>query len=130
MNTNALGTFSYELKPFLLLALSVYALSAENPNPVLVSSGLILLFCSGLILKMRMKHRRGAGLEALFYELQPFLYLGLAMYVLFFKRSSIATVGCAMVLIFCTVVILNWRYRFRRENTQNKSKTDDRGPRY
>jgi drug/metabolite transporter (DMT)-like permease len=113
---NEFSTFTYELKPFVLLALSVYALSASDPNPLLIGCGLILLFCSGMILKMRMRHRRGSGVEAVFYELQPFLYLGLSLYVLFFKHSSTATVGFAMVLIFCTVVILNWRYRFRREN--------------
>lgn len=100
----------YELKPYALLALGVYAISSSEPSPILVGSVLLLLGCASWILRMRFKARKGTGVEALFYELQPFLYLALAMYVFTFKRSSTVAVGSAVILIFCALIILNWRF--------------------
>jgi lipoprotein signal peptidase len=63
---------------------------------------------------MRFRNRKGQGLEAVFYELQPFVYLGLALYVMFFKNSNKFAVGFALILLCCAGAILNWRYQNRR----------------
>ena len=106
--------FFYEAKPYILLALGVYVLSAEQPKVVLILSGLLLVLASTIILRMRMKSRKGSSLETLFYEAQPFLYLGIGGYALYFLKSSKFAVGCALMLMCCAVLILNWRYEGRR----------------
>jgi hypothetical protein len=104
----------YEVKPYLLLALSIYVLSAEEPKIVLIIAGLVLLIASTLILRMRLRARKGSTVESAFYEAQPFLYLAIGGYALYFLKSSKFAVGCALLLMTCGVLILNWRYEGRR----------------
>lgn len=109
-----LERFFYESKPFICLALAVYALTSPDPNKIALVSALALLIAGTFILRSRFKNRRGSVLEELWYEAQPFLYLGVCGYVLLFKRSSKIAVGSAMLLLFCASMILNWRYKNRR----------------
>jgi len=106
--------FFYESKPFICLALAAYAFASPEPNKVAVVSALILLVAGTFILRNRFKHRRGSALEEIWYEAQPFLYLGVCGYVLLFQRSSKIAIGSAMLLLFCASMILNWRYKNRR----------------
>jgi hypothetical protein len=109
-----LERFFYECKPFLCLALAVYAFASPDPSPVALLSGLALLIAGTFILRGRFKQRKGSALEMLWYEAQPFLYLGVAGYVFLFKRTSRIAVGCALLLLFCATMILQWRYKNRR----------------
>jgi hypothetical protein len=108
-----LERFFYEGKPFLCLALGVYAIASPEPNRFVLACALILLFASTFILRNRFKNRRGTPLEELWYEAQPFLYLGVAGYVFLFQRSSKIAVGCALLLLFCGMMILRWRFKNR-----------------
>lgn len=109
-----LERFFYESKPFICLALAVYAFASPTPSPVALLSGLALLIAGTFILRGRFKHRKGSPLEMLWYEAQPFLYLGVAGYVFLFQRTSRIAVGFALLLLFCATVILQWRYQNRR----------------
>jgi uncharacterized membrane protein HdeD (DUF308 family) len=108
-----LEQFFYEAKPFICLALAVYAFASPEPNRVALLCGLALLIAGTFILRDRLKARRGSALEMVWYEAQPFLYLGVAGYVLLFQRSSKVAVGFAMLLLFCATMILQWRYKNR-----------------
>jgi drug/metabolite transporter (DMT)-like permease len=105
--------FVYESKPFAVLAIAIYALSAERPNSFLITCACILLFCGTFLLRLRLKHRRGSPIETLFYESQPYFYLGLGLYTLFFKNQSKFAAGCALLLVFCGTMIMRWRYKNR-----------------
>ena len=115
MSMEALERFFYEGKPFLCLALGVYALASSNPSRVALICGLILLFAGTLILRGRFKNRRGSMLEEIWYEAQPFLYLGVVGYVLLFQRVSKIAAGSALLLLFCASMILRWRFNNRRD---------------
>lgn len=106
---NKLGLIFYETRPFLLLALGLYVLVSQEPSPVLVASALTLLFCAALILRLRLKARKGSAMEQFVYDLQPILYLGLGAYALVWLRSSKLAVASALVLLFCGSLILRWR---------------------
>jgi hypothetical protein len=62
----------YEAKPYVLLAVGIYVLTAEQLSMPLIISALVLLFCGAIILRMRFKNRKGSPAETLFYESQPF----------------------------------------------------------
>ena len=105
----------YELKPFLCVAVAVYALLLPNPSLIVVVCALLLIAAGALILRARMKARsKGRGLEQLLYEMQPFIYIGLAGYALITQRSSKLAVVSSLVLFFCAAVILKWRSQSRR----------------
>jgi membrane protein CcdC involved in cytochrome C biogenesis len=104
----------YEAKPYVLLALGIYAFTAEPISMPLIVSALVLLFCGAVILRMRFKNRKGSPAETLFYEGQPFFYLGLGGYVLFYQNYSKIAVASAILLLFCAGVIFKWRYQHRR----------------
>lgn len=97
------------------LGLGVYALAATDPSRIALISGLILLFAGTLILRGRFKNRRGSPLEEIWYEAQPFLYLGIVGYVLLFQRASKVAAGSAILLLFCASMILRWRFQNRRD---------------
>ena len=114
MTMEKLERFFYESKPFICLALAVYALASPDPNHIAMVSALALMVAGTFILRNRFKNRRGSALEEIWYEAQPFLYLGVCGYVLLFQRASHIAVGFALLLLFCASMILNWRYRNRR----------------
>ncbi len=114
LNEN-LERFFYEGKPFLCLALGVYAMTSSDPNRIALVCGLILLFAGTLILRGRFKNRRGSPLEEIWYEAQPFLYLGVVGYILLFQRASKVAAGSALLLLFCASMILRWRFKNRRD---------------
>jgi hypothetical protein len=60
-----LERFFYESKPFICLALAVYAFAAQEPNRIALLSGLALLIAGTFILRGRFKRRRGSALEML-----------------------------------------------------------------
>jgi uncharacterized membrane protein HdeD (DUF308 family) len=109
-----LERFFYESKPFICLALAVYAFASPDPSKVALLSGLGLMVAGTFIIRKRFQHRKGSPLEQLWYEAQPFLYLGVAGYVFLYQRSSRFAIGCAMLLLFCATMILQWRYKNRR----------------
>lgn len=109
-----LERFIYESKPFLCLAVGVYALASPQPNTVVIACSLILLMLGTFILRSRFKNRRDSTLERLWYESQPFLYLGVAAYVLLYQRGSKIAAGSALLLLFCASAILRWRFNNRR----------------
>lgn len=105
----------YELKPFLCVAVAVYALMLPNPSVIVVVCAILLIAAGALILRARMKARmKGRGLEQFFYEFQPFIYIGLAAYALITQRSSKLAVVCSLILFFCAAVILKWRAQHRK----------------
>ena len=105
----------YEAKPFLCVALAVYALMLPNPSVFVVVCSILLIAAGALILRARMKARsKGKGLEQFFYEMQPFIYIGLAGYALITQRSSKLAVVSSLILFFCAAVILKWRAEHRR----------------
>lgn len=107
--------FIYELKPFLCVAVAIYALLLPNPSVVVVVCAILLIAAGALILRARMKARsKGQGLEQFFYEFQPFIYIGLAAYALITQRSSKLAVISSLVLFFCAAVILKWRAQYRK----------------
>ncbi len=108
-----LEQFFYESKPFLCLALAVYAFASPEPNRIALLCGLALLVAGTFILRGRLKNRRGSALEMVWYEAQPFLYLGVAGYVFLYQRTSKIAIGFAMLLLFCATMILQWRYKNR-----------------
>ena len=110
-----LEKFIYELKPFLCVAVSVYALLLPNPSVIVVVCAILLIAAGALILRARMKARsKGKGLEKIFYEFQPFIYIGLAAYAIITQRNSKLAVVCSLVLFFCAAMILKWRSEYRK----------------
>lgn len=103
----------YHSKPFLVLGLGIYLVSAPLPNPFVVGIALLLMLWSAFILRMRMKAKGVKGAEALFYEFQPFIYIGLSGYTLLEFRESKLGVGSALLLIFCGTQIIRWRSTHR-----------------
>jgi hypothetical protein len=110
-----LEKFFYEAKPYFALALGLYALFAQPASKLLVTLGLILFFCAGAIMRLRFTKRNQTTVESIFYESQPYLYLGLALYVIFFQKYSKFAVGCALLLLFCTGIIFKWRLGSRKK---------------
>lgn len=104
----------YESKPYLCLAVGIYAVTSPMANVFVLLCALALLFAGTLIIRSRFQNRRGTPLEKLWYEAQPFLYLGIAGFALIAKRGSSFAVGCALLLLFCATMILQWRYKNRR----------------
>ena len=104
----------YEAKPYFYFGLAIYALASSDPNPWVFFCALVRHFCGGLIVRMRLKNRRGKSqIEQLIYDLQPFFYLALAAYSLMFLRQSKLAAGCALLLLFCGSMILRWRLSSR-----------------
>jgi DMSO reductase anchor subunit len=114
MSMENLERFFYESKPFLCLGLGAYALLSSEPSRIALVCGLVLLFAGTLILRGRFKNRRGSPLEDIWYEAQPFLYLGIVGYVLLFQRASKIAAGSALLLLFCASMILRWRFKNRQ----------------
>ena len=109
-----LERFFYETKPFLCLALAIYAFASPEPSKTALLCGLTLLIAGTFILRSRLKSRKGSALEMVWYEAQPFLYLGVAGYMLMYQRNSRIAIGSALLLLFCATMILQWRYQNRR----------------
>lgn len=105
----------YELKPFLCVAVAVYALLLPNPSVIVIVCAILLIAAGALILRARLKARsKGRGIEQLLYDLQPFLYIGLAGYAMITQRSSKLAVASSLVLFACAAIILKWRSQSRR----------------
>jgi drug/metabolite transporter (DMT)-like permease len=110
-----LEKFIYEAKPYFYFGLAIYALAASEPKPWIVACALILLGCGAIIVRMRLKNRRGSSsLEQLVYDIQPFFYLAFAGYALIYLRNSKMATGFALLLLFCGSMILRWRLKNRR----------------
>ncbi|MBC7371431.1 MAG: hypothetical protein H7326_07700 [Bdellovibrionaceae bacterium] len=105
--------FLYELKRYAYVAIGVYALSVEHPNPILIAFALVLLLCGIAVLRMGFESRPNANLESLFYESLPFIYLGLGGYALLFLVASKFGVACGLTLLFCATKVLRWRMKSR-----------------
>ncbi|RYZ65843.1 MAG: hypothetical protein EOP05_03960 [Proteobacteria bacterium] len=104
----------YEAKPYFYFGLAIYALAASDPKPWIIACALVLLGCGVLIVRMRLKNRRGvSSMEQLVYDLQPFFYLALAGYALVYLRSSKMATGFALLLLFCGSIIIRWRLKAR-----------------
>lgn len=99
----------YELRPLLYAVLGIYVLVAHEPSPILLGCAFILMFCAALILRLRLKARRGASMEQIFYDLQPVIYLALGVYALVWLRQSKIALASALVLLCCGTVIVRWR---------------------
>lgn len=103
----------YESKPYFYLGLGIYALTSPEPNPWILACALIALFGGTMILRLRLKNRKDTSLERFVYEVQPFFYLAFAIYALVYLRQSKLAAGCALILLFCSTMILRWRYKHR-----------------
>ena len=100
----------YEFKPILCLLVAVYTLLIPEPPVHLVVLSMVLAACGAWILRARLKARqRGSLLENLFYEGQPYFYIGLALWAVATQRTSKIALASAIVLFFCASVILKWR---------------------
>jgi hypothetical protein len=104
-----LESMFYEIRPYFLLLLGLYVLIAQKPSAFGIACVLILLVCSGTIIRFRLQARRGTAFEQIFYDLQPVFYLGLALYALVWLHHSKFALACALLLLFCGSVILRWR---------------------
>lgn len=105
----------YEAKPYFYFGLAIYALASAEPNPWVFACSLILLFCGALIVRMRLKNRRGkSSMEQLIYDIQPFFYLAFAGFSFLYLRQSKFAMGCALLLLFCASMIIRWRLTSRR----------------
>lgn len=105
----------YEAKPYFYFGLAIYALASSDPNPWVFVFSMVLLFCGVLIVRMRLKNRRGkSSIEQLIYDIQPFFYLAFAGFSLLYLRQSKLASGCALLLLFCGTMILRWRLTNRR----------------
>jgi hypothetical protein len=68
------------------------------------------MFAAAFILRMRFKAMRGpTDIGTIFYEAQPYLYLGLGLYAIFNLRNAKLAVGLGLMLLFCATVIIQWR---------------------
>lgn len=108
----------YEAKPFLYLGLGVYVLSSQEPNPILIASALLLMFCAALIIRLRLKNRRGTPIERLVYKSQPWAYLAIGLCAIFYLKDSKVGLGSGLILLFISTIIVRWRYK-GRPHTQN-----------
>jgi|GEM_PF-2751475 len=106
---NRLEALFYEFRPYFLLALGIYVLGAQDPSPFAIACVLILMVCSTLIIRFRMKARRGSSLEQLFYDMQPVIYFCLAGYAMVWLHHSKLALACALILLFCATMIVRWR---------------------
>lgn len=105
----------YEAKPFLCIAVAIYAMLLPNPSVAVVVCSILLLAAGAMILRARMKARsKGRGLEQFFYEAQPWIYMALAAYAFITQRNSKLAVVSSAILFFCAAVILKWRAQYRK----------------
>lgn len=107
--------FFYELKPYLCIAVAIYALLTPEPSRFVIGCSIILLAVGSWILKMRLKARtkKGKGIEHFFYETQPYFYILLGGYAFITHRSSKIALICSVILFVCGAIILKWRADYR-----------------
>ena len=107
-------TLIYEAKPFLCILVAIYALILPNPSQLLMVLSMVLIACGAWILRVRFHARKQKSkVGTMFYEAQPYLYIGIGIYALATQRTSKIAVGCAMLLFICAAVILKWRKDYR-----------------
>ena len=102
--------FFYEMKPYLCLAGAAFALCQKDPSPFLIVAAMTLLTAGAWILRARWRVRgRGTPLESQFYELQPYLLIGLGILAMAVQKTSKLTIAFSLALMFCATMILKWR---------------------
>ncbi len=56
LRPNAVEQFFYETRPYTLFFIAIYSITSIQ-SMMMVTSGITLLFCSVVILRLRLKHR-------------------------------------------------------------------------
>jgi hypothetical protein len=52
-------------------------------------------------------------MEKVFYEMRPFMYMGLALYAIFWHQNSILMQVSGGLLLICSFFIFTWRAKHR-----------------
>jgi hypothetical protein len=62
---------------------------------------------------LKARYTNANPFEKLFYEVQPYLYLGLAVYAVYSHPHEKLAELSATLLVVAAVMILRWRFQFR-----------------
>lgn len=96
----------YEVRPLLYLVLGGLAIFYRQTSKIFIVVGILFLLFGSVVFSQRLAARSA---EKFFYDIRPFIYVFLSILSLFYFNESSLGIGSALLLLFCSSMIVRWR---------------------